>query len=68
MIHFYTGIVIVVIFGYFMLKYLDGDFTVVDEAIIEQGNLLEKGVRVGKYYIIKKTYQNGKIKIFRKEV
>jgi hypothetical protein len=69
MIHFYIGVTIVIILGYFRLKYLDGDFTIISEEIISDGSLVDSDKTViGHYYTIKRTYQNGRIKIIKKEV
>ena len=67
MIHFYMGIGIIIILGYFMIKYLDGDFTILSEEIIAEGNLVDSdNIKVGYYYTIKRAYQSGRIKIIRK--
>ena len=35
MIHFYILGVVIILFGYLLLKYLGGDFTVINEIIID---------------------------------
>lgn len=67
MIHLYIMIGIIVALGYFGIKYLDGDFTIVSEDIIAEGNLVDSDKTVvGHYYTIQRTYQSGRIKIIRK--
>lgn len=68
MMHFYIEIGIVIILGYFGLRYLDGDFTILSEEIIEKGDIksVSRNIITGQYYNIKRTYQSGRIKIIRK--
>jgi len=70
MIHFYIGVIIVIILGYFGIKYIDGDFTIASEEIIEKGDItsVSRGTVTGQYYNIKRTYQSGRIKIIRKRL
>lgn len=70
MIHLYIMIGIVVILGYFGIKYLDGNFTIVSDEIIEKGDIrsVSSNTITGQYYNIKRTYQSGRIKIIRKRL
>ncbi len=56
------------IIGILILKYLNGSFTYKDE-IIEKGNVENSiGRTKGYFYIIKRTYKSGKIKIFIQDI
>lgn len=69
MIHFYIGIGLLIVLGYLMLKYLDGDFTVISEDVIKEGAIKNKqGERTGTYFIIQRTYKSGKIKLINRDL
>lgn len=60
-------IIALFIIGIYLLRYLDGYYTITSSEIIEKGNLLRDGRIIGQYYVIKTTYQNGKITITKTE-
>ena len=48
--------------GYFILRYLDGDFEIVDSEILEEGDITSDSKFIGRYYITKITYASGRTK------
>ena len=68
MIHIYIGGAILVLIGYFLLKYLDGSFTFKEE-ILKQRPLIDNEDKVkGFVFIIKRVYNDGRIEIKTKEI
>ena len=56
------------ILGILILKYLNGSFTYKDE-IIKEGIVENSVGRIkGYFYIIQRTYESGKIKIFKQDI
>lgn len=69
MIHFYIGITVLIILAVLMIKYLNGGFNYTEEIIdtrcIYRSSNNEE---IGKMFFIKRTYENGAIKIYQKEL
>lgn len=55
------------IITFYMLRYLDGYYTINSSEIIEKGNLTKNGKIIGQYYIIKTIYENNRIIITKSE-
>jgi hypothetical protein len=53
--------------GIYLLRYLDGYYTITSSEILKEGNITSKGTVIGQYYIIKTTYSNNRIKITKSE-
>jgi len=67
MIYFLFVLGVIVLSGYFLLKYLNGDYSFEDEIIDEYFTYrLKDNSKSGKMFIIKRTYLNGKIDIIKK--
>jgi hypothetical protein len=62
----------IVVFGlavYFLLMYVGGHYSVESSEIMTEGDVIDsKGRVIERYYYIKTTYQNGRIKISKKTV
>jgi hypothetical protein len=61
-------IIILIVLGYFILRYLEGDLSIYKEEIIKRGNITENGKVIGTYYEIKREYQSGRVKIYVKDL
>jgi hypothetical protein len=63
------GIIVFGLAGYFMLMYLEGNYSVRSSEIIKEGEVVDSKDRiVQRYYYIKTTYESGRIKITKKSV
>jgi len=67
--------VILITVGYFMIKYINGDYSFKDEIYSETTRKVIKSNDFGNYreyhvniIVIKRTYQNGEIRFIQKEV
>ena len=66
--HIYIGVTVFIILDVLMVKYLNGDFDYTDE-IIDSGKVVdERGDIIGRFYDIKRTYKNGRIRIIKQKV
>lgn len=52
-----------IIIAVYLLRYLDGYYTIISTEIIKEGNIIEYGKKIGEYYVIKTIYQNNRITI-----
>lgn len=63
-------LLILIYAAYLMLRYKDGDFTIKSSEIIGEGDITRwrNGMEaiIGNYFIIKITYESGRIEIERK--
>jgi hypothetical protein len=63
------GIFVFGLVGYFMLMYLEGNYSVRSSEIIKEGEVVDSKDRIiQRYYYIKTTYDSGRIKITKKSV
>jgi hypothetical protein len=67
-LQFLLLVIILIILGHFILRYLEGDLSVYKEEIIKRGNITEYGKVIGTYYEIKREYVSGRIKIYVKNL
>jgi hypothetical protein len=63
------GIIVFGLVGYFLLMYIEGNYSVSSSEIIKEGEVVDsQGRIVERYYYIKTTYESGRIKITKKSV
>lgn len=66
-VHIYIGVTVLIILAVLMIKYLNGDFDYTDEVIGSGNRLNEHGDIIGRFYDIRRTYKNGRIKIIKQK-
>lgn len=63
----FTILITIIILAVYILRYLDGYYTIIKSEIIESGKVTRDYRTIGQYFITKTTYQNNRIVIKKSE-